>query len=205
LLKDAEAETAPPPSREPAPKQAAPVQPKPKPSRDTAWALCQKARQLRKSDADAALGMLQQALGQYPQYKVDIYHHMAMCVEEHIRNAGVSATKSLLRQKLDYLLKAKEAIDAGGKGTLEARPGDVRAVSDWVPPLDPEPDPPKKLQSKHAGGCRSSGGGSAPSSGATGGSHEKCEDINDANRIRYNPAAFGISPYLGPSPEAARA
>lgn len=119
LLKDAEVETAPPPSRAPAAKPAVLVQPKPRPPRDAVWALCQKARQLAKSDADAALGTLQSALGQYPQHKADVYFRMAMCVEEKIRKAGAGAPRGLFQQKLDYLLKAKEAIDAGGKWMLD--------------------------------------------------------------------------------------
>ena len=39
-----------------------------------------------------------------------------MCVEEKIQKAGGSnAPKSLLRKKLDYLLKAKEAIGGGNQ------------------------------------------------------------------------------------------
>ena len=73
-----------------------------------------------RKDPDGAMATLKEALGKYPDYTPDIYHAMAMVTEKMIQRAGgKKAPKSLLKQKLDYLLKAKSELDAGKTWTFD--------------------------------------------------------------------------------------
>lgn len=98
---------------------AAPAPAKPKTPRDAAWTLCEEARSTKNANPDAALSSLEQGLGQYPQYKADIYSGMAMCVEEKIKKAGANPPNSLLREKLKYLREAMAAVEAGSEWLLD--------------------------------------------------------------------------------------
>lgn len=104
---------------QPQPAVSAPAAPrapaKAKTPRDGAWTICNEARSTLKTNPDGALRNLEQGLGQYPQYKADIYSGMAMCVEEKIKKAGANPPKSLRVEKLKYLRDAMAAIEGGGK------------------------------------------------------------------------------------------
>jgi hypothetical protein len=88
--------------------------PRPLSPRDYVFSLAMQAKQHAKDvDPDAALATLLEALGRWPDYDADVYHAMAMVIERKIRKGLPNVPKSLLEEKLEYLLKAKSEIDAG--------------------------------------------------------------------------------------------
>ena len=88
--------------------------PLPKDPKKAVYSLTMRAKQNAKTAPDAAMRDLEQALVKYPEYLPDIYHAMAMIVEIKIqKSGGTNAPRELLREKLKFLRRAKEEIDAG--------------------------------------------------------------------------------------------
>lgn len=91
-----------------------PPAPLPKDPKKAVYALTMRAKRDAKTAPDAAMRELEQALGKYQDYAPDIYFAMAMVVEAKIqKGGGNSAPRHLFGEKLKFLRRAKEAIDAG--------------------------------------------------------------------------------------------
>ncbi len=96
--------------------------PTPKEPKNAVYALTMRAKRDAKTAPDAALRVVEQALGKYPDYTPDMYHAMAMIVETKIqKSGGSSAPRELFREKLKYLRRAKVEIDAGKGWILDQR------------------------------------------------------------------------------------